>query len=45
MSLREHAWEFAVNALSWVVIIAALVVVSAFIAFDMIRLHAKRGRR
>ena len=34
MTVRDHTWEFAVNAFSWIAAIGALVFVAAYVAYD-----------
>ena len=34
MTLRDHTWELAVSALSWIAAIGALVFVAAYVALD-----------
>ncbi len=44
MSWRDRAWEFAVNALSWIVAIGALAFVVALVAYDAAKARRRRTR-
>jgi hypothetical protein len=44
MSWREHIWEFAISALSWVVAVGALVFVVAFVAYDAAKTRHRRRK-
>lgn len=44
MTLREHTWEFTVNAVSWIVAIAAIGLVIGLVAYDAFRTRRKGTR-
>ena len=37
MTWHDHAWEFTVSALSWLIAIGALAVIAALVAYDAIK--------
>ena len=34
MTWRDHTWEFTVIAMSWLVVLGALVVIATYVAYD-----------
>jgi len=44
MTWRDHTWEFAISALSWLIAIGALVFVASFVAFEAFK-NRRRSRR
>jgi len=44
MTFRDHTWEFAVSAFSWIAAIGALVFVAAYVALEMIKERHRRRK-
>ena len=42
MTWRDHSWEFAVTAFSWLVAVGALVFVIAFVLYDAAKTRKSR---
>jgi hypothetical protein len=45
MTWRDHTWEFVLSALSWLVVIGALVFVVAYLAYDAFKSRRRKARR
>lgn len=45
MTWRDHTWEFAVSALSWLVAIGAIVFVATFVAYDAYKTRRQKQVR
>lgn len=44
MTLRDHTWEFAVTAVSWIVAIAAIGLVIGLVAYDAFKTRRNKVR-